>query len=122
MVVINAATQASLLQLQPNPEGLNPPRTQDSYPPRQPEPDAKRNCASNIRPRGCRTHTRLQAALSAQWSETQFLRLGVFTNYSVGEGIRNTNEILEAIDQQITQLQKARALLAEAPADSPLRR
>jgi hypothetical protein len=31
----------------------------------------------------------------------------------------NTNEILEAIDQQITQLQKARELLAGAAADAP---
>ena len=31
----------------------------------------------------------------------------------------NTNEILEAIDQQITQLQKARELLAGVAADAP---
>jgi len=31
----------------------------------------------------------------------------------------NTNEILEAIDQHIAQLQKARALLAEVDADLP---
>lgn len=31
----------------------------------------------------------------------------------------NTNEILEAIDQQIRQFQQARSLLAEAPADVP---
>ncbi len=32
----------------------------------------------------------------------------------------NTNEILEAIDQQITQLQKARELLTDVAADAPI--